>query len=74
MANREMRIVKYIGPAPFVAVCARCSQQFKVPPDITLTAVDAEAKLQAEFDQHKCKPLDASQTAARIVKEATERD
>ncbi len=72
MPEREMRIVKYIGPAPYLAVCTRCSQQFKVPPDITLTAMDAEANLQAEFSRHECKQLDESQNAARIVREATE--
>jgi hypothetical protein len=73
MPKREMRIVKYIGPAPYLAVCTYCNQQFKVPPDITLTAVEAEATLHAEFDQHKCKRLDASQNAVRVVREATER-
>jgi hypothetical protein len=72
MANREMRVVKYIGPAPFVAVCTNCSQQFKVPPDITMTAGEAQATLQAEFSKHECKRLDESQNAARIVREATE--
>ena|ERR1039458_6577267 len=64
--------VKYIGPAPYLAVCTSCSQQFKVSPDVTLTGLEAETKLQAEFDQHKCKLMDESQNAARIVREATE--
>jgi hypothetical protein len=58
MAKREMQVVKYIGPAPYLAVCTRCSQQFKVPPDVTLTAKEAEDKLNAEFAQHKCRPMD----------------
>ena len=72
MPKREMRIVKYIGPAPYLAVCTYCIQQFKVPPDVTLTAMEAETELQAEFSHHVCKRLDESQAAARIVREATE--
>ena len=60
MLKREMCIVKYIGPAPYVAVCRQCGQKFEVSPDITLTAVEAEAKLQAEFSRHDCEPLDES--------------
>ena len=73
MPKREMRILKYIGPAPSLAVCTSCSQQFKMAPDGTLTGDEAIARLQIEFEQHECKQLDESQTAARIVREATER-
>ena len=72
MPKREMRIVKYIGPAPYLAVCTYCSQQFKVPTDVTLTATEAAATLQVEFSRHECKRLDESQNAARIVREATD--
>jgi hypothetical protein len=60
MPKREMRIVKKIGPAPYLAICTFCSQQFKVSPD-TMTSVEAMAKIQAEFSKHKCKRLDESQ-------------
>jgi len=33
---------------------------------------DAQANLQQQFDTHKCKPIDSSQNALRIVREATE--
>jgi hypothetical protein len=72
MPKREMQIVKYFGSIPYEAVCAHCSKQFKVAPDPTLTDTEAGAKLQAEFAVHKCERLDASQNAARIVREATE--
>ena len=62
MAKREMRVVKYIGPAPFLAISTYCRHQFKVPPDVTITAADAAVILQAEFDKHKCERMDESQT------------
>lgn len=55
-----------------MAVCTYCNRQFKVPPDVTLTAADAAAKLEGEFAQHKCERTDESQNAARIVRETTE--
>jgi len=70
--KRAIRIVKHIGATPFVAVCTYCSQQFKVSPSETRTTKDATANLQAQFDAHKCKPIDSSQNALRIVREATE--
>jgi len=73
MAKREMQVVKYIGPAPFLAVCTYCNHQFKIPPDVTMTAADAAAFLQSEFDKHKCERMDESQNAVRIVREATEK-
>jgi hypothetical protein len=72
MPKRQMQIVKYIGPSPYLAVCTFCNQQFKIPPDVTITAVEAEARLSSEFAQHKCKRLDESQNALRVVREATE--
>jgi hypothetical protein len=45
---------------PGLAVCERCNAQFSDP------------DIQAQFDAHKCKPVDSSQNALRIVREATE--
>lgn len=72
MAKRMMRIVTRIGPAPYLAVCTECSQQFRVTSGKTFTVEDATQTLQSQFDAHKCKPEDASQAAVRIVREATE--
>ena len=35
---------------------------------------DANADIVMQFDMHKCMPVDSSQNALRIVKEATETD
>jgi hypothetical protein len=74
MPKRAIRIVKHIGAAPCVAVCTFCSQQFKVSTPDLRSVSDATTSLQAQFDAHKCKLIDSSQNALRIVKEATEHD
>jgi ribosomal protein L37AE/L43A len=58
MAKRILRIVKRTPPA--IGVCERCNAQFK------------GADMEAQFEAHKCKPVDSSQNALRIVREATE--
>jgi len=58
MPKRTLRIVKQAPPA--IGVCERCSAQFK------------GEDIQSQFDAHKCKPIDSSQNALRVVREATE--
>jgi hypothetical protein len=65
MANRRLRIVKKF-PSPVIGVCERCNAQFKS------SKHDAAADVAAQYESHKCKPLDSSQNALRIVREATE--
>jgi hypothetical protein len=72
MAKRELRIVKRIGPAPYLGVCVNCNQQFKVTSGKEFTVEDATQTIQRQFDAHKCKPIDSSQNSLRIVHEATE--
>jgi len=72
MPKRILRVVKWLGTTPAVGVCAFCSQQFKIPMSSLSKPADAQANMQKQFDAHKCKPMDSSQNALRIVKEATE--
>ena len=66
MPKRKLRIVK---KTPVVlGVCERCSSEFS----FRLSGQDAEVGIKAAFDAHKCKPLDSSQNALRVVREATE--
>jgi len=67
MAKRNLRIVKRTPIA--IAVCESCNMQFNSHQPIE---DDAEAKMRAAFDAHKCKRQDASQNAARIMRKATE--
>ena len=63
---RKLRIVK---KTPVVlGVCERCGSEF----NSSLPEQDAETEMMKAFDAHKCKPLDSSQNALRVVREATE--
>jgi hypothetical protein len=68
MAKRHLRIVKR-APTLMIGVCEACNGQFKsqLPQDNK-----AEWEISTLFDRHKCKPIDSSQNALRIVRESTE--
>ncbi len=68
MPKRKLRIVKRQSPDT-IGVCEGCNQQFTshLP-----QADKAEWEISTLFSRHKCKPEDASEAAARIVREATE--
>jgi hypothetical protein len=65
MANRRLRIVKE-SPPPVIGVCERCNVQFKS------SQHDALADIAAQYESHKCKLVDSSQNALRIVQDSTE--
>jgi hypothetical protein len=68
MANRTLRISNQVTGAPTSGFCTACGARFMSRlKDIG----DAREQLRSEFGGHNCKE-DASQAAARIVKEATE--
>ena len=71
MPKRSLRVVKWLSATPAIGICSFCNQQFKVPMTALTKTADAQASLQDLFDRHKCKRKDASQAAARIVREAT---
>jgi hypothetical protein len=66
MQKRKLRIVKK-SPSPVIGVCERCNAQFT-----SSASFGAADEIQTQFDAHKCKPIDSSQNALRIVREATE--
>jgi hypothetical protein len=72
MPKRNLRVIKWVGTVPAIGVCTLCNRQFKVPMTAMKRVSDAQGSLRVQFTEHKCKREDASQTAARIVKEATD--
>jgi hypothetical protein len=70
--KRNLRVVKWVGTVPALGVCTFCNRQFKVPMESMKRVADAQWNLDLQFREHKCKREDASQAAARIVREATE--
>jgi hypothetical protein len=65
MAKRTLRIVKTFPT--LLGVCERCNSQFESD-----SATQAEIEIRSAFDAHKCLPIDSSQNALRVVREATE--
>jgi hypothetical protein len=57
--RRAVRIVKHIGAAPCVAVCARCGLEFKASTSDLRSVGDATKKLQSLFDAHVCEDTSA---------------
>ncbi len=69
MPKRNLRIVKKQSPDT-IGVCEACNMQFK---SYLRNAEQAEWEIGVRFGEHKCKPEDASQAAARIVREVTKK-
>jgi hypothetical protein len=67
MPDRKLRIVKRIPY--YIGVCEACG--FRLDARSPNWGI-AQGEIQAAFDAHKCKPLDSSQNALRVVREATE--
>jgi hypothetical protein len=67
MQKRKLRIVKPAPPA--IGVCERCNLQFK---STEPSRDEADAEIWAQFESHKCKLVDSSQNALRIVRESTQ--
>jgi hypothetical protein len=68
MAKRKLRTVKYAGETALLGICEYCNKTFEssgggVGPE-------GKADIEKQFDAHTCKREDASQAAARIVRES----
>jgi hypothetical protein len=66
MRKRKLRIVKRIPP-PVIAICEFCNTQFASSEPRVESAM---VKIASEFESHKCKSMDSSQHASRIVRGA----
>lgn len=62
MEKRNLRVVKWIGTVPAVAVCTSCNREFKVPVSFMKRVSDAQQTLKNAFAEHKCQSEHASQT------------
>jgi hypothetical protein len=67
MAKRQFRIVKRENNIPVLGVCECCNAKFVADPETIGLPKDAHAHIQKQFVAHKCKRLNASQNAVRIV-------
>jgi hypothetical protein len=64
MLKRGLRVLKWVGTTPAIAVCEVCGKQFKVPLTALSKSGDAQATLQELFDWHKCRKEDPARSAA----------
>ena len=54
MAARVLRVEKWLGTVPVIAVCGHCGRDFKVPLALLKRTTDAQESLRKQFAEHKC--------------------
>jgi hypothetical protein len=54
MAKRNLRVVKWLGAVPAVAVCTYCNREFNVAMTTLKRVADAQESLRKQFTEHKC--------------------
>lgn len=54
MATRILRVTKWIGTVPAVAICTQCNREFKVPLQLLKRTADSQENLRKQFAEHKC--------------------
>jgi len=52
--NRRLRVVKWLGMVPIVAVCTTCAREFTAPTTTMHRTANAQEALQMKFDRHEC--------------------
>ncbi|HEY6350371.1 MAG TPA: hypothetical protein VI636_13265 [Candidatus Angelobacter sp.] len=56
MAERNLRIVRFIGATPSVAYCDVCRLTFRTRQEFLLDSDKAKQQLQSDFESHECRP------------------
>jgi hypothetical protein len=51
---RTIRVTKWLGPVPAVAVCSHCGREFKVPLALLKQTTNAQESLRKQFAEHRC--------------------
>jgi hypothetical protein len=52
--KRNLRVTKWIGTVPAMAVCTACNREFKVPVSMLRSVVDSQESLRRQFAAHRC--------------------
>jgi hypothetical protein len=65
MPRRDLKIVKSAGGTTLMGICEYCNRTFKVAADEMGAASKTEVR--AQFDVHKCEPIDASPGTEEII-------
>jgi len=67
MAKKHLRVLKWLGTIPAIAVCSVCNREFRVPLEILKRVGGAVESLKLQFAQHEC----GNELAAADTDEAT---
>jgi hypothetical protein len=69
MQERNLRVLKWRGTIPAIAVCTSCNLEFKVPMKAMKRVGDAQEYLRAQFVEHTCKDEDATAAPLKNLRE-----
>ena len=58
VATRNLRVTKWLGAVPTVAVCTQCARTFKVPLDSLKRTSEAQENLRKQFAEHRCPEIE----------------
>ena len=65
MAQRNLRVLNWIGTVPAIGACTFCGLQFKVPFTALKRVADAQESLRVQFAEHECNSKDADTPSSR---------
>ncbi|MGA6982355.1 MAG: hypothetical protein WCC95_03065 [Candidatus Sulfotelmatobacter sp.] len=54
MPKRNLRVTKWIGTTPAIAVCTACNREFGVPLTALKRLANAQDNLRMQFAEHDC--------------------
>lgn len=57
MQKRRLRVTKWLGTVPVIAICSACDRELKVPLTALNRVLEAQQSLQQQFDGHTCEGL-----------------
>lgn len=55
MPKRHLRVLKWLGTTPAIAVCSVCNCEFRVPLEVLKRVGGAVEELKIQFSHHPCK-------------------
>lgn len=63
MTKRNIRVVKWLGAGPAVALCTGCNREFRVALADLKTITRAQESLKRQFAEHSCEPEGENQSS-----------
>jgi hypothetical protein len=54
MPKRHLRVLKWLGTTPAIAVCSECNREFRVPLEVLKRVGGAAEHLKLQFSRHVC--------------------